>query len=455
MTIHAHSVSHRTMVVFIQGLKKMKFEELGVNSEIVRALQEMQISEPTEIQEKAIPLVKAGHDIVGMSKTGSGKTAAFGIPIIENVQRGKGIQVLIMVPTRELAVQVGNELRKFSKYKRCSIVPIYGGVSLSPQMDNLRIADIVVGTPGRLKDHLQRGTIDLSRAACVVLDEADKMVEMGFIEDVEIILEHTSAKKQILLFGATISDEIERLEHRFMNNPVKVQAEAQVEEELLQQYYYSIQPHEKFSLLIHLLRTEKPQRSIIFCSTRSTVELVARNLRTQGIQVEMIHGKLSQNRRLSVINNFHRGQPPLLVASAVAARGLDIKDVTHIFNYDLSKDPQEYVHRIGRTARAGEKGKAITLLSQRDYEPFQNILNRYRVPVEELFAQDFPRVRFDAGRSRFSGGYGGRFARPRSGFQGRREGYGGEQSGYGGQRNSYSRGPRRFGNGQGWRARGY
>jgi ATP-dependent RNA helicase DeaD len=245
-----------------------------------------------------------------------------------------------------------------------------------------------------------------------VLDEADKMVEMGFIEDVERILEYTPDGRQILLFGATLSNEIDHLKHRFMKDPAVAEAEKQVKEDLLEQYYYNVEPHDKFSLLVHLLKKEDAGKAIIFCSARSTVEILTKNLRGQKIKADMIHGKLSQNRRLNVIEGFAKGKCDILVASAVAARGIDIKDVTHIFNYDLSRDPQEYIHRVGRTARAGESGKAITLLCHRDYEVFDALLGRYDVNISELPKENFQKLRFDArssgrGRPRFGGrGFG-------------------------------------------------
>lgn len=373
----------------------MSFEVLHVKPELVKALQELGINTPTLIQEKSIPPVLEGKDLIGMSKTGSGKTAAFGIPLLQNLVPKKGLQVLIMAPTRELAVQIGQELQKFSKYMRCSVAMVFGGVAINPQMEQIARADIVVGTPGRLKDHLQRRTLDLSHLSCVVLDEADKMVEMGFIEDIRDILDKTPEHRQVLLFGATLSSEIDSLKQQYMHDPVVAQAESQVKEDLLEQFYYNVEPQQKFSLLVHLLKKEETGRVIIFCSARSTVEILTRNLRDQDIRAEMIHGKLTQNRRLQVIEHFNKGKPHVLVASAVAARGLDIKDVTHVFNYDLSRDPQEYIHRIGRTARAGESGKAITLLTHRDYDAFRDILNRFRVNVAELPLEDFPRLRFN------------------------------------------------------------
>jgi superfamily II DNA/RNA helicase len=408
----------------------MNFEELKVKPEIVTALADMGIVTPTLIQEKAIPEIKAGRDVIGKSKTGSGKTAAFGVPILEKIVPGKGIQALILAPTRELAVQIAKEMQKFGKNVRFSIATVYGGVSINPQIDELQTADIVVATPGRLLDHINRRTINLTKVNCFVLDEADKMVEMGFIEDVTLILDRTPKGRQILLFGATLSDEIKRLQQKYMRNPALAKAEEQVEEDYLQQFYYNVQPSEKFSLLVHLLKKQEVFRAIIFCSARSTVELVARNLRAQGVKSEMIHGKLSQNKRLSVIENLNKGRTDVIVASAVAARGLDIKDVTHIINYDLSKDPQEYIHRIGRTARAGESGKAITLLSQRDHDAFSAIQSRYPVNVQLLPKEEFPQIGFRAreqrgfnrfGRDGFRGGYRGGFRSTSSRSYGRND----------------------------------
>lgn len=381
----------------------MSFSELSVKPEIVRALTEMGIEEPTKIQRTAIPMIKSGKDVIGMSQTGSGKTAAFGVPIVENIMPGKGPQVLIMTPTRELAVQIAQELEKFSKYMRCSVATVFGGVALGPQVESMSKAEVIVSTPGRMLDHLRRRNVELSRIKCAVLDEADKMVDMGFIEDVDKILQATPRNKQVLLFGATISNEIDRLKQRHMRNPVVAKADRHVKEEFLEQYYYNIEAHEKFSLLVHLLKKEDTDRSLIFCAKRTTVELVTKNLHRQGIKAEMIHGKLSQNRRLSVMEGFKKGNPQILVASAVAARGLDIKDVSHVFNYDLSQDPQEYIHRVGRTARAGESGKAITLLSPNDHDAFSNMLRNFDVNVKVLPRIKFPRLKFDASRAQSRG----------------------------------------------------
>ncbi len=419
----------------------MNFTELGIQQPLVKALAEQGINEPTAIQQKAIPEILVGKDIIAKSKTGSGKTAAFGVPALQNITAHQGVQLLIIAPTRELVVQIAEELQKFSKYLGLGITPVYGGVSYAPQEEGMARSEIVVSTPGRLLDHLNQRSLSLDKLKCVVLDEADKMVEMGFIEDIEAIFSYLPAQRQILLFGATISDEIDQLKNKFMHDSVSVEAEMQVEQEFLQQYFYTLRPQEKFSLLVHLLKQEQIQQAIIFCSARSTVELVTRNLRMQGIKADMLHGKLSQTRRLQVIRHFHESGQGVLVASAVAARGLHIDGVSHVFNYDLSQDPQEYIHRVGRTARAGEKGKAITLLSERDFEVFRDILSRYRLPVEELPLGNFPRLPFDARQERPFQRFGSnRFEGPRaSSFGNRSSSFGERRSG------SYHRGEENYG----------
>ncbi len=373
----------------------MSFEEMGIMPPIIKALQEMGITSPTDIQLKAIPLIKQGKDLIGMSKTGSGKTAAFGIPLIEMITPGNGIQALILAPTRELVHQISLELKKYAKYLTCNITSVYGGVALNPQIQEMAHAEIIVATPGRLLDHLEHRNVTLSSIKFLVLDEADKMVEMGFIEDVERILSATAEDRQILLFGATLSKEIESIQQQYMHEPATVEAELQVKEDLLEQYYYNVDQREKFSLLVHFLKKETRDLTIIFCSKRSTVEILTKNLRLQGIKAEMIHGKMTQNKRLHVIKQFHDAKTTILVASSVAARGLDIKDVSHVFNYDLAQDPQEYIHRVGRTARAGESGKAITLLSYQDHDAFRSILARYHLTVHELPKENYPLLRFD------------------------------------------------------------
>lgn len=421
---------------------KKTFDMLNVKQEIVEILKNDGIVEPTSIQEKTIPLVHKGNDVIGISRTGSGKTAAFGVPLLERVKSKQGVQSLILAPTRELANQISGELKKWSKNLNLTVATIFGGVAIDPQIRLIAKSEIVVGTPGRVLDLLERGNLDVSNLMVFVLDEADKMVEMGFIEDIERIMTPMPQDRQILLFGATISNEIDYLKKKYMHKPALAEAELHVKKDLLEQYYYNVNMNQKFSLLVHLLNKEETGRVIIFCSKRSTVELVNHNLREQGIKSEMIHGKMTQNKRLNVIERFNNGKTDYLVASAVAARGLDIKDVTHVFNYDLSSDPQEYIHRVGRTARAGESGKAITLLSPQDHESFYGIFDRHKINITELPLEDFKKLRFQTRPQQRPGRFGNRGQR---GNFGRRPQHGGGRNF--GHRGSGSRSGHRGGHG--------
>jgi len=395
----------------------ISFETLNIRPEIVKALREEGIVTPTSIQEKTIPLAKAGKDLIGISRTGSGKTACFGIPLLEKVQKGCGVQGLVLAPTRELADQIAKELMKWSRYNTIGITVAFGGVPIEPQERSIARSEIVVGTPGRILDLTKRRSLNLNKLTCFILDEADKMVEMGFIEDVNQILSNTPRNRQIILFGATISNEIDSLKKNHMKNVVVAEAELHVQKDLLKQRYYDIPNHQKFSLLVHLLKEEKEKGQVlIFCSKRSTVELLHKNLRLQLIKADMVHGKMRQSRRLQIIKQFNTGKSQILVASSIAARGLDIRDVTHVFNYDLSQDPQEYVHRVGRTARAGDSGTAITLLSPQDHGTFSAILNRYPIEVEEMRPGNFPKVSFETGQRNFGGDWGGNRGRNRDGY---------------------------------------
>ncbi|USN45400.1 MAG: DEAD/DEAH box helicase [Candidatus Woesearchaeota archaeon] len=381
----------------------MLFEDFDLREEIVAALKDDGITTPTQIQEEAIPHILDGEDVIGISKTGSGKTVTFAVPMLDFIKKGEGLQVMVLVPTRELAVQIAGEFTKFAKYLGFKVATIYGGVGMEPQIKAMKKAEILVGTPGRTLDHLERKNLDLSRITCVAVDEADKMVDMGFIEDVSRIIGETPDNRQMLLFGATIAQEVEQLQHKFMHEPVVVKAEQSVSANLLEQYYYALRTNEKFSMLVHLLSKKDFGRTIIFCSARTTVEMLTKNLKKQGFEVSMIHGKLTQSKRLEVMKQYNEGDVQILVASAVAARGLHIGDISHVINYDLSNDPEEYVHRVGRTARAGEKGVAITLLCERDYDTFGQILQRFDVTIKELPKEPFQRVSFDTGRPQSRG----------------------------------------------------
>ncbi|MEK6855496.1 MAG: DEAD/DEAH box helicase [Nanoarchaeota archaeon] len=359
------------------------FKKFGLSEDLLRVIQELEFSEPTEIQEKAIPYVLKGRDVIGKSATGSGKTLAFGSGIVETTQKGKGIQALVLTPTRELAEQVAQSLKKFSKHHKFFIQEIYGGVSITNQIHKLSRTEIVVGTPGRILDHLRRNSLNLSDLKILVLDEADRMVDMGFLPDVETIIKQCPQKKQTLLFSATITQEVDYIAKKYMNNPEYITVESYVDASKLHQYYYDTPNHIKFSLLIYLLKQEKPGLVMVFCNTRRNADSVTNNLKRFGLHAVAIHGGLTQSRRSSIMQDFHAEEIAILVCTDVAARGLDIKNVSHIYNYDVPNTSVEYIHRVGRTARAGEEGEAISLVSSRDYENFRKVMADESLKIEE------------------------------------------------------------------------
>jgi ATP-dependent RNA helicase DeaD len=422
------------------------FRKLGLIEPILKVIDEEKFVNPTEIQEKAIPLALAGKDVVAGAMTGSGKTLVFGSAIIGNCERRKGIQALVLVPTRELCEQVARALEKFSKYKPLEIISVYGGVSINPQIIHLRTADVVVGTPGRILDHLSRGTINLSRIKILVLDEADRMLDMGFIDDVNKIISQCNKERQTLLFSATISPDICHIAKKYLNKPVEVSAEAYVDPSKLKQVYYDVPQDMKFSLLVHLLKHEKAGLTMVFCNTQRNTDFVARHLESAGIHALGIHGGFSQDKRNKTMQSFSCGRFCVLVCTDVAARGLDIKEVSHIYNYDIPKDSKDYIHRIGRTARAGKEGKAISILSGRDYENFQRVIDNKDIKIErEELPENIEKImiRWEGSSEGFQkrGAFGrGRFG----GGGGNSRGFGGGQRRFGGGRGFHKPGMRRF-----------
>jgi ATP-dependent RNA helicase DeaD len=396
-------------------MKNKTFKSLGVIKPILDSLEKQNITTPTEIQEKTIPLILRGKDIIGGSKTGSGKTLAFSCGIIKETVHGVGIQSLVLVPTRELAEQVGTALNRFSKFEDMDIVKVYGGVSIERQIKNLKSADVVVATPGRLLDHINRNTIRLDKVKVLVLDEADMMLDMGFLRDVEKIIHAIPRKRQTLLFSATVSGDIEHLEEKYMNKPVTVSVEQFVDSKKLEQSYMDVSSKEKFSLLVYLLSKEKTGLVMVFCNTRRNTDFVAKNLKANDIQSCAIHGGLTQNKRKQILDDFHKGKTYALICTDVAARGLDIKGVSHVYNYDVCKDAKQYIHRIGRTARAGKDGKAITLLSDRDHENFSKVM----AVNENIEYEERPYFKQAKIEFRPSGNRGGRFNNSRGGPSGR------------------------------------
>jgi ATP-dependent RNA helicase DeaD len=361
------------------------FKQLGVIDSILQVCTEEEFEKPTEIQEKSIPYVIAGKDVIGEAATGSGKTLAFASGIIHRTNRGQGVQALIISPTRELAQQTTEMIRGLSKYKPLTIIPIYGGVSINPQISDLKRADVVIGTPGRLIDHINRGTIKLKRVKILVLDECDRLLDMGFLPDIEKIIDELPENRQTLLFSATIPFEVNRLAQKYMHQPIDVDAESYVDPNKLAQYYFGpIEDSLKFSLFVHLLKQDKNKGlSMIFCNTRRYADILAKNLEHVGIKATVLHGGYSQHERTKRLNSFQSKKRKILVATDVAARGLDIEGVTYVYNYDLPDNRKQYIHRIGRTARAGNAGKAITLVSQRDSEKFFQLFRDNRNTIRK------------------------------------------------------------------------
>ena len=369
------------------------FKELGIIEPILKSIEEERFERPTEIQEKSISLILSGKDVIAEAATGSGKTLAFAADIIQKTKKGTGIRALVLTPTRELAQQVAAALREFAKYKPLRIVSVFGGVSINPQIERLRTADVVIGTPGRILDHIGRRTLDLRTVNILVLDEADRMLDMGFIQDVKMIIKECPRDRQTLLFSATISHEIALLARKYMKEPISVSAEAYVDPKKLTQFYYDVPDNMKFSLLVHLLNHEKAELVMVFCNTRSNTDFVANNLKAAGIRAQGIHGGLTQDKRDKIMKQFHAHDLHVLVCTDVAARGLDIPDVSHIYNYDIPMYSKDYIHRIGRTARAGKGGIAINILASRDYDSFRRVMKNNEITITEERMPEVKKVR--------------------------------------------------------------
>ena len=383
-----------------EKLKMEKFTKLGLSKELTDVLKREGFTEPTEIQEKAIPIALKGKDIIGGSATGSGKTLAFAAPIIENLKPNREVQALILTPTRELAEQVANSIRNFGRNKKLNVLAVYGGVKIDPQMRKLAVADVVVGTPGRILDHLNRRTLRLDEIKFLVLDEVDRMFDMGFSRDVEKILKECSTDRQTMMFSATISADIDNLAKKYTDKPIEIAVASHVDPSKLKQVYYDVPDNKKFSLLVSLLKEETSELVMVFCSTRRNVDFVADNLIRNKIHAKAIHGGLDQKKRIRVLEEFHKKGLGVLVCTDVAARGLDIKGVSHVYNYDVPHDAKDYIHRIGRTARAGKEGKAITILASRDYEKFGSLIQSKEIHIEskKLPQLEIVRIQITQGR---------------------------------------------------------
>ena len=355
----------------------LKFSELGLNDALLKAIKRSGFEEATPIQEQTIPLALQGKDVIGQAQTGTGKTAAFGLPILQSIDKNeKAIQAIIIEPTRELAIQTQEELFRLGRDEHAHVQVVYGGADIGRQIRSLKhnVPSILVGTPGRLLDHLKRGTIDLDKVNTVVLDEADEMLDMGFIQDIESILKYAKNCKQTLLFSATMPKPILRIGEKFMKDPAIVQIKAkELTADLIDQYFVRAKESEKFDIMCRLIDVQGPDLALVFGRTKRRVDELTRGLQARGYNAAGIHGDLSQARRMAVLKRFREGKLDILVATDVAARGLDISGVTHVYNYDIPQDPDSYVHRIGRTGRAGQNGVSVTFVTPNEISYMRTI----------------------------------------------------------------------------------
>jgi ATP-dependent RNA helicase DeaD len=368
-------------------MQAQQFRDLPLGPEVMRGIEELGFTDLFPIQAQAIIPLLEGKDVIGQAQTGTGKTAAFGIPMIEGLDpRDNRIQGLVLEPTRELAEQVAEHIRRFGKYAGFKVLPVYGGEPIRKQTFALeRGVQIVVGTPGRVIDLLERRTLNLSHVRIFVLDEADRMLDMGFIEDIEYILSRVPTNRQTSLFSATIDQTVMNVCHRYMKNPEKILvSKDEIALTQIHQYYTVVNPHSKFESLCDILNANHIGRAIIFCRTRRETSLLADRLREQGYDARPLHAGFTQPQRNHVVDCFKRGGLKLLVATDVAARGLDIQGITHIINYDVPLDALVYFHRIGRTARMGLEGTAITLVGYGELAELEQIKALTKTNIEEM-----------------------------------------------------------------------
>lgn len=369
-------------------MENSSFSELGIQPEILKAINEMGFEAPTSIQSRSIPIINSGRDMVGQAQTGTGKTAAFGIPALQIADKSSKIpSVIILCPTRELAIQVTGELIKLSKYDRgLSVLPVYGGQPISRQLKALKQGvQIVVGTPGRVIDHLKRGTLKLDNLKMVILDEADEMLNMGFREDLEQILSYSKGKSQTVMFSATVPKAIRNIMNKWMDNPEMIKIEGQTETaEGIDQYFMEVRDSMRTEAITRVVDMANFKLTLIFCNTKRKCDELVQDLQSRGYSSDALHGDMNQSVRDKVMGKFRRGQIDILVATDVAARGLDVDNVDVVFNYDIPNDPEYYVHRIGRTGRAGKSGLAITFTSGRKKKGIRFIEKMIRTQLKPL-----------------------------------------------------------------------
>ncbi|MBB6449242.1 ATP-dependent RNA helicase DeaD [Geomicrobium halophilum] len=367
------------------------FDDKKIKPEVKTAIKEMGFEEPSPIQEKAIPKVLEGKDVIGQAQTGTGKTAAFGIPLLTKLDESSRVQALVLTPTRELAIQVAGELQKLSNHLNVTTLPIYGGQSIGHQIKALkRGVQVVIGTPGRVQDHLRRKTLKLDQVNTLVLDEADEMLDMGFIEDIESILKQTNEDRQTMLFSATMPAPIRKLSRRYMHQPETVSiSKSDVTAPSIEQIYFKVLERNKLESLCRVIDRYDPELAIVFCRTKKGVADLTEALQARGYFADGLHGDLNQSQRDAVMRRFRESDIEFLVATDVAARGLDVQNVSHVINYDIPQDPESYVHRIGRTGRAGKSGQALTLVTPREMKHLRSIEREIKM---SLPTRDIPTI---------------------------------------------------------------
>jgi ATP-dependent RNA helicase DeaD len=452
------------------------FSALGIRPELVQLLLRNGVMQPTPVQEQSIPFLLEGRDLIAQAQTGTGKTLAFVLPILEQIDVESGhVQALIVTPTRELALQITDEVKKLANAVGARVLAAYGGQDVDAQIHKLRGAiHLVIGTPGRLLDHLRRGTVDFSQLKMLVLDEADQMLHIGFLREVEQILDETPATRQMMLFSATMPPEVRSIGKRYMKDPIEVQVQSKrITLDEIEQVVIETTDRGKLEALVNSVKKYNPYLAVIFCRTKNRAKKLTEDLTDYGYEVDELHGDLSQAKREKVMKSFRDAKIQLLVATDVAARGLDVEGVTHVFNYDIPADAESYIHRIGRTGRAGHEGVAVTFVSPRDRQTLQLIEEGIRSNIHKqvVLAQKTPEKRsYGEGggdRDRGRGGRGGQQARNQGGGRrGRgeqqdRNQYGAGRGGRGAQqeRNEYTGGRGRgeqqdrnqFGGGRGGR----
>lgn len=375
-------------------MEKLRFEEIELSNDMQKGISAMGFEEMSPIQEQSIPIILEGKDIIGQAQTGTGKTAAFGIPILEKVDpNNKNIQALILCPTRELSIQVSEEINKLGKFKRgLKVLPVYGGQPISRQIKALKKGvQIVIGTPGRVIDHINRRNIKLENIKFMVLDEADEMFDMGFRDDMELVISGLQEERQTIFFSATMSKDIIKFASKYQKNPETVKV---VHKELtvpnVEQYYFELKSHMKTEILSRLIDLHNPNLTVVFCNTKKKVDELVGDLQGRGYSADGLHGDLKQNQRDAVMNKFRRGTIDILVATDVAARGLDVDEVDLVINYDMPQDDEYYVHRIGRTARAGREGMALSFVSRRDAQRLKSIQKYTKTKIKR---KDIPTLK--------------------------------------------------------------